>query len=179
MQNLKNFKIYEPVINNENRAGLKVLIDAGVIFLKSENGLDWYEVQKEFQDDSFKFTYDEKGIVRSISYDVSGLWPEGKNVAEIPDSEKTKLVDVNGGWVFDGENIIPREYTKEEKESLINDEKAYRIAAASKIIAPLQDALDLEMATEEEKARLMSWKKYRVMLSRVNLDEPSWPDTPE
>ena len=38
---------------------------------------------------------------------------------------------------------------------------------ASEHIAPLQDAADLEIATEEETSLLEAWKKYRVLLNRV------------
>ena len=47
-------------------------------------------------------------------------------------------------------------------------------------IAPLQDAVDLEITTEEEVQRLKEWKRYRVMLSRVDLGsfEVIWPKKP-
>ncbi|EES1498857.1 tail fiber assembly protein [Escherichia coli] len=35
-------------------------------------------------------------------------------------------------------------------------------------IAPLQDAVDLEIATEEERSLLEAWNKYRVLLNRVD-----------
>jgi hypothetical protein len=51
-------------------------------------------------------------------------------------------------------------------------------------IAPLQDAVDLEKATKEEKELLRAWKSYRVDLNRIedqagfpsNID---WPTPPE
>ncbi|MCV8535777.1 tail fiber assembly protein, partial [Escherichia coli] len=39
---------------------------------------------------------------------------------------------------------------------------------ASEHIAPLQDAADLEIATEEERSLLEAWNKYRVLLNRVD-----------
>lgn len=48
-------------------------------------------------------------------------------------------------------------------------------------IAPLQDAAELNMATDDEKNQLAAWKKYRVLLSRVNPAEAEkirWPDKP-
>ncbi|WP_152222789.1 tail fiber assembly protein [Pseudomonas sp. SCB32] len=49
-------------------------------------------------------------------------------------------------------------------------------------INPLQDAVDLGKATEEEQRSLQEWKKYRVALSRLsaleawpNVDRPSQP----
>ncbi|WP_206400429.1 tail fiber assembly protein, partial [Escherichia coli] len=47
------------------------------------------------------------------------------------------------------------------------------------IIATLQDAVDLDMATEEEKLSLTHWKKYRVLLNRVqpeNAPDIEWPE---
>lgn len=51
-------------------------------------------------------------------------------------------------------------------------------------IAPLQDAVDLDKATKEEKALLIEWKSYRVDLNRVEEQDsfPSdidWPVLPE
>ncbi len=52
---------------------------------------------------------------------------------------------------------------------------------ASEHIAPLQDAADLEIATEEEISLLEAWKKYRVLLNRVDTStapDIEWPTGP-
>ncbi len=49
---------------------------------------------------------------------------------------------------------------------------------ASEKIAPLQDAVDLDIATDDEKAQLDEWKKYRVLVNRVDTTSPDWPDVP-
>lgn len=41
-------------------------------------------------------------------------------------------------------------------------------------IAPLQDAVDLDEATEAEALRLKAWKRYRVALNRLP-DQPGYP----
>jgi len=41
-----------------------------------------------------------------------------------------------------------------------------------------QDAADTGIATEKESAELIEWKKYRVMLMRVDTATPIWPVTP-
>ncbi|MEN4557164.1 tail fiber assembly protein [Pantoea agglomerans] len=38
----------------------------------------------------------------------------------------------------------------------------------SRVIAPLQDAVDISIATDEEITRLAEWKRYRVTLSRID-----------
>jgi hypothetical protein len=49
---------------------------------------------------------------------------------------------------------------------------------ANDVIAMLQDAVELGMATEEENSSLADWKRYRVLLNRVNPNEPDWPPKP-
>ncbi|EAN4013524.1 phage tail protein, partial [Salmonella enterica] len=45
-------------------------------------------------------------------------------------------------------------------------------------IAPLQDAVDLDEATDKEKASLLAWRKYRVQVNRVDTLKPVWPEKP-
>ncbi|MCX5511449.1 tail fiber assembly protein [Pseudomonas sp. BJa3] len=45
---------------------------------------------------------------------------------------------------------------------------------ADQAIAPLQDAVDLDEATEAEALRLKEWKRYRVALNRLP-DQPGYP----
>ena len=62
---------------------------------------------------------------------------------------------------------------KKQKNSLMQ--------VASEHIAPLQDAVDLEIATEEETSLLEAWKKYRVLLNRVDTSvapDIEWPTIP-
>lgn len=57
------------------------------------------------------------------------------------------------------------------------EQEALRLRrVADSAIAPLQDAVDLEEATEAEAAKLKAWKKYRIALIRVP-DQPGYPDT--
>jgi len=61
-----------------------------------------------------------------------------------------------------------------------NRKQELRISAESNI-AVLQYAVDLEMATPDESALLTSWKKYLVLLSRINTDteiDVDWPEKP-
>uniref|UniRef100_UPI00189BCD81 tail fiber assembly protein n=1 Tax=Morganella morganii TaxID=582 RepID=UPI00189BCD81 len=70
------------------------------------------------------------------------------------------------------------------EEQLIAEAEAKKqalIAEASTAIAPLQDAVDLDMATSEEDEKLKEWKKYRVMLTRVDtssIPDITWPIKP-
>jgi len=56
-------------------------------------------------------------------------------------------------------------------------------AVADYAVAPLQDAVDVDEATEAEVASLNVWKKYRVALNRVPEqagypEAIAWPDVP-
>lgn len=53
---------------------------------------------------------------------------------------------------------------------------------ASRVIAPLQDAVDISIATDEEITRLAKWKRYRVELSRIDTSKApdiTWPVRPQ
>lgn len=56
----------------------------------------------------------------------------------------------------------------------VQTETAARRAAADAAIAPLQDAVDIDEATEAEAALLKEWKRYRVALNRLP-DQPGYP----
>ncbi|PHM27007.1 tail fiber assembly protein [Xenorhabdus budapestensis] len=49
-------------------------------------------------------------------------------------------------------------------------------------IAPLQDAIDLGIATDTEKSKLTVWRRYRVLLNRVDCSmapDIVWPEQPK
>ncbi|MBQ0266493.1 tail fiber assembly protein [Providencia rettgeri] len=70
------------------------------------------------------------------------------------------------------------------KEQLIAEaeqQKQSLLTEANSAIAPLQDAVDLDMATDEEVALLKEWRKYRVLLNRVDTSlapDIDWPQKP-
>lgn len=57
-------------------------------------------------------------------------------------------------------------------------QKSALLTIASAAIAPLQDAVDLGIATNDELEQLTAWKKYRVLLTRVDTAKPDWPTPP-
>ncbi len=76
-------------------------------------------------------------------------------------------------------------HPKPSKEQLIKEadfEKHLLLSNANNYIAPLQDAIDLNIATDAEKQKLTEWKKYRVLLSRVDVNQApdvEWPEQPK
>ncbi|HAS1141130.1 tail fiber assembly protein [Enterobacter cloacae] len=131
----------------------------------------------------------------------NGFYPyslidEYRNAGNIPGD----LVEITERWheyLLDGQSrgriISPDEYgspvlsdppepTKDELISAAEAQKQRLLADATAAVAPLQDAVDLGMATETEIARLHEWKKYRVHLNRVDTTKTTdieWPELPE
>lgn len=83
---------------------------------------------------------------------------------------------------WDGKSWVDDEEAK--KASLIAEadtQKRTLLADTNQMINTLQDAVDLDMATDEEIKLLAAWKKFRVLLNRVDTSEPDnivWPEVP-
>ena len=76
----------------------------------------------------------------------------------------------------------PPEPTQVELVAQAEDKRTALIEEANASIIPLQDAADLDIATDEEMESLRAWKRYRVLLNRVDtskVPDIEWPDKPE
>ena len=172
MITLKNFVQYEPEYKD-------FMFNA--IFLQSEDGLDWYYHMSRFQTDTLKVCYDENNIIRSFSNQVDRLFPMGMSVSEVDQADVPEGLNIHGEWAWNGIKIIPRELTQDEEIQQAKTRKSELLVEASDIIAPLQDASDLGIVTDEEAASLLLWKRYRVMLNRLDLSTApaiDWPERP-
>jgi len=93
-----------------------------------------------------------------------------------------KVVSVVGGFTIREDvkdDTVPSEPELPNDPSIIAQaELAQRRAEADYAIAPLQDAVDINDATEADLALLTAWKTYRVALSRVP-DQAAYPATIE
>lgn len=131
---------------------------------------DLYYVDHGFYSSEFLGTIKSNGLLMEdltpISQEDYDSWwnpPEGKY----------------GGWV-DGHPVLldipPVDYVHlaEIKKSGLRGEADY-------IIAPLQDAVDVGDATEQEIYQLNLWKSFRMKLNRVDLSNApniDWPEKP-
>ena len=175
MKQFNHFRLYTP-----DNSGADEL-PGGVLFLCSDTGLDWYAAQKEFKSDSLKVMYDASGIVCCAETDAAGMWPVDCSVSEIAKSKVPEGFTCDGVWCFDGQNLSRRELSRDERVGKNRSEKSRLMAEATNIIDPLQDAVDFGIATDGEISRLMEWRKYRVLLNRVDPDDESeivWPVVP-
>ena len=103
-----------------------------------------------------------------------------KKLTEIPEDvfesigQDSKYVD---GQVIQGEPRIP-ELTEESASAIKNG----LFREATDRIQALRDAIDLDMSESGDDVRLTEWKKYRVLLMRIDTAQPleiKWPELPE
>lgn len=123
-------------------------------------------------------------IINMVVWDGESEWapPEGTTAIDAGES------GCGIGWtykdgVFTAPPLTDEQIAAQNSQKLANNlaQKTSLMDAASERISVLQDAVDLEMATAEETAELPLWKKYRVLLSRVDAntsDDVVWPLMP-
>ncbi|HGX8556543.1 TPA: tail fiber assembly protein [Escherichia coli] len=140
---------------------------SGFVAVFNSDKASWHLVE----DHRGKTVYD---VASGDALFISELGPLPENVTWLsPEGEFQKW---NGtAWVKDAEaeKLFRIREAEETKNSLMQ--------VASEHIAPLQDAVDLEIATEEETSLLEAWKKYRVLLNRVDTStaqDIEWPALP-
>jgi len=102
-----------------------------------------------------------------------GVIPDNLTLQE-PQSPFDIWDDQTGTWV---KNAAAEQ---QSMTAQAQQHKTAQLAVASGMIATLQDAVDLAMATPEEEASLLDWKRYRVMLTRIDVSAHpiTWPISP-
>ncbi|EEL1077075.1 tail fiber assembly protein [Salmonella enterica] len=149
---------------------------------RTDGGQDWYgTVLKELDNGLLKIAFESDNIIRTCGYDATGLYPENRSVTSIEEKDIPEGFTANGEWMFDGEKIVPRIIPHEESVAKASERKAYYITVATNAINPLQDAVDLGIATDEEKRQLLLWKRYRVEVNRIDVTKApdiEWPEQP-
>lgn len=98
---------------------------------------------------------------------------------DIPPAGKTRAANATGFPCWIDEPPLPDEVLRARNIELRN----VLLRSAAERISPLQDAVDLEIATDDEAAALIAWKKYRVQLNRMDQQEGypltvAWPSAP-
>lgn len=134
-------------------------------------------------------------MTKYYSASTGGFYSKEVNGDAIPD-DSVEITDEIWVALLDGQSQgklitsdkkgrpILQDYPAPTSKQLIEMaevEKAKLIAIATVAINPLQDAADLEIATDEEAASLKAWKTYRVMVNRVDTSKApniDWPKTP-
>lgn len=122
---------------------------------------------------------DYRGV--KVYYITTARESEIKELGELPDGVTAIAPDVEfPKW--DGKKWVTDKTAKKENDiASAEAKKQYLTAGATATIAPLQDAVDLDIATPEEISALKEWKTYRVMLNRVDASPGAdvvWPMPP-
>ncbi|KUU81453.1 tail fiber assembly protein, partial [Escherichia coli] len=123
--------------------------------------------------------YDHNGVIICIEKDVSAINPEGASVVELPDITANRRTDDSGKWMFKDGAVVKRIYTADEQQQQAESQKAALLSEAESVIQPLERAVRLNMATDEERTRLEAWERYSVLVNRVDTANPEWPQKPE
>ncbi|PHM59116.1 tail fiber assembly protein [Xenorhabdus stockiae] len=175
MLHLKNFKKYSPNTLEEKEIEKKFR----AIFYCNENGDDWYKSISKFQEETYKVKYNSNYVVCAINKDASAICPDNGSIVEM--ESLPNGIDIVGNWQYINGKIVPREYTKNELTIQAQEKKKKLLNKANEAILPLQDAVELNIATEREIKTLVEWKKYRVMINRIdciNIEKTEWPEEP-
>lgn len=135
-------------------------------------------------------------MTKFYSPSVNAFYSLDINGASIPD-DAVEITDETwldllkqqseGKVIEAGENGMPvandaPPLTTAQLIEIADSQKSSLMAQATVEIAPLQDAVDLDEATDSEKAQLTAWKKYRVLLNRIDTStapDIKWPAIPE
>ena len=173
MQHLKNLKIYTP----DDEYSLFLMKEHSAEFFISEDGRDWYESQASFSPDTLKVAYDEAGIIRSISQDVSSIYPRDLSVVEFPATKANLRVTLGDYWFYkDGKLQQIRNHL-----AVAEAERDNRMAEVTARINWLEDAQKDGDISAEEAAELAELRAYRTALRRLDLSAApkiNWPDAP-
>ncbi|MDR2241314.1 MAG: tail fiber assembly protein [Providencia alcalifaciens] len=124
--------------------------------------------------DGTGFISESETFSAGIENDLKGVWVSQSTYEEFTKTEKLGFKVVQNFNGFPEWKELEEAELKEKEVYTANKCKIKLINHADKIIAPLQDALDLGIALESEKLQLSAWKKYRVILNRV--DTSTAPD---
>nr|WP_236254100.1 tail fiber assembly protein [Entomomonas asaccharolytica] len=101
----------------------------------------------------------------------------------MPINKESWESEIKEGWAAISKEELDEllKNTPTEEESIFKRDSLLK--EVSLRIAPLQDSVDLDIATDEEVSKLNEWKKYRVLLNRIESqpDYPNnidWPEMP-
>jgi len=129
------------------------------------------EVWSMIEDHRGKTVYD-KSTGAELYIDQLGSLPE--NTVSI--ASPGEFVKWNGKkWVPDPDAV------KADAVRVATEQKNEQIREATLRINTLNDAVELGISTEEEATKLLEWKKYRVLLTRIDpakAPDIVWPPVP-
>ncbi len=156
---MNNIRVYDP----------EVKPFGNVQYFCDDKGRDWYENNTSFRK-KYVVQYNSHGVVKALvpTEMADRLHPGGTSIAEINTIPKDFSLS-QAIWLFDGKKLTSTDFDPSIPTSYRKSQFAKAISAK---ITPLQDAVDLEIATEEEKKEFAALRKLRVELMRISDDTP-------
>ena len=129
-----------------------------------------------------QWTY-PKDLRGTIIYSTeTGAETTMQEVGEIPDGYTTsKPTSEFDSW--DGEKwVLDTEKQHQHDVDIATSQKKQLLSEANEQISYLQDAVESEIASEQETQLLAKWKKYRVLVNRIDIEQApniDWPSQPK
>ena len=129
-----------------------------------------------------QWTY-PKDLRGTIIYSTeTGAETTMQEAGDIPEGYTT-LKPTSEFDVWNGEKwVLDTEKQHQYNIDVATSRKKQLLSEANEQISYLQDAIDADIATDEEKTLFAEWKKYRVLLNRVDLNQApniTFPTKPE
>ncbi|HAG7651954.1 TPA: tail fiber assembly protein [Escherichia coli] len=177
MQHLKNIVAGNPKTVEQYQLTKKF----NVIWLWSEDGKNWYEEVKNFQEDTIKLAYTVEGIIVAMDKDVSAINPEGLSVVELPDITANRRADISGKWMFKDGVVIKRTYTEEEQRQQAENEKQSLLQLVRDKTQLWDSQLRLGIISDENKQKLTEWMLYAQKVESTDTSSlpVTFPEQPE
>ena len=123
-------------------------------------------------------------VMNTIVWDGDDIdFGEGVTSVELPANVQVEAGYAYANGFFIAPPLTDDQIAEQNVQKLADNlsQKTALMEIANERISVLQDAVDLDMATDEENAALPLWKRYRVFLSRVDTsasDNLTWPEAP-
>lgn len=156
---MNNFTNYSPEVK---------AFGEGVQYFQDDKGRDFYDSRTLFKKKYVVF-FDGHNLVRGCAKaeEVTRLNPVGLSVVDI--NTLPKDFSLERLWTFNGKQIVPADFdpsftTKARKQGILR--------VINPLLIPLQDAVELGEATEEEVEKYNALRKIRIQLMRLSDDTP-------
>ncbi|AXG43492.1 tail fiber assembly protein [Photorhabdus laumondii subsp. laumondii] len=118
-----------------------------------------------------------------IAYDtLTRAAIEITEIGELPDTLTFKKPPTDFDKWDGKEWVVDKDLLKSHQINEAKQQQAALLQQANETISLLQDSVDLEVATGSEKEALLEWRKYRVLLTRVDVNQAPdvpWPEVPK
>lgn len=152
---MNNFKLYTPEVK---------AFGEGVQYFQDDKGRDFYDSRELFKKKYVVF-FDEHSIVRgwAKSGEVTRLHPGGLSVVDLNTLPKDFSLQ-EGVWSFNGKQVVKADYDPAFSTAA---RKAGILQVIGSVIVPLQDAVELGDATDDELERYNDLRKMRVKVMRI------------